>query len=142
MERGSCQYMSEKERTWKAMPCSEKLRVLQEVRNLNYDDENGKTIPISEKQKKTILNLLYTKDSVKFDALRKALHLNQKCTFNLERGSRTELKGSPTAVKMRNEKRFGKLWDTLSLEEQDDIVEGFLPPMRTAKSLKCLKNMI
>lgn len=122
-DRGSCQYMPEKERTWKSMPCSEKLRALQEVRNLNYTDENAKSHPISEEQEKIILDLLYTKDSVKFDAMRKALDLNGKCVFNLERGNRTELKGCSTAVKMRSEKRFGKLWDKFSLEEQDEIVE-------------------
>lgn len=122
-ERGSCQFMPEKERTWKAMPCSEKLRVLQEVRNLKYTDENARPHPISEEQEKIILDLLYQKDSVKFDAIRKALCLNKNCVFNLERGNRTELKGCSTAVKMRNEKRFGKLWDEFSLEEQDEIVE-------------------
>lgn len=138
-ERGSCQYMSDKKRTWKAMPCSEKLRVLQEVRNLNYDDENGKTFPISEEQEKIILNLLYTKESVKFDAFRKALHLNGKCTFNLER-NRTELKGSPTSVKMRNEKRFGKLWDTLTLEKQDDIVEKLFEAEEDSEILEMLSE--
>ncbi|MBQ5570398.1 MAG: type II CRISPR RNA-guided endonuclease Cas9, partial [Treponema sp.] len=34
-ERGRCQYMQEKERTFKAMPCAQKLRMLQEVRNMD-----------------------------------------------------------------------------------------------------------
>ena len=34
-QRGSCQYMPEHERTFKAMPSAQKLRILQDIRNLN-----------------------------------------------------------------------------------------------------------
>lgn len=125
-ERGRCQYMQEKERTFKAMPCAQKLRMLQEVRNMDYQNERGQKIPLSEDDEKIILNLLDTKDKVTFDAIRKALKLTGACTFNLESTSRTSLNGNTTAVKLRNKNRFGELWDTLSLEEQDSIVEKLI----------------
>lgn len=125
-ERGRCQYMQEKERTFKAMPCAQKLRMLQEVRNMDYQNERGQKIPLSEEDEKIILNLLDTKDKVTFDAIRKALKLTGACTFNLESTSRTSLNGNTTAVKLRNKNRFGELWDTLSLEEQDSIVEKLI----------------
>ena len=125
-ERGRCQYMQEKERTFKAMPCAQKLRMLQEVRNMDYQNERGQKIPLSEEDEKIILKLLDTKDKVTFDAIRKALKLTGSCTFNLESTSRTSLNGNTTAVKLRNKNRFGELWDTLSLEEQDSIVEKLI----------------
>lgn len=125
-ERGRCQYMSDKERTFKAMPCAQKLRILQEIRNMDYQNERGQKIPISEDDEKILLNLLDTKEKVTFDAFRKALHLDEACTFNLESTNRTSLNGNTSAVKLRSKNRFGKLWDTLPLEEQDAIVEKLI----------------
>lgn len=126
-KRGLCQYMYmlEKERTFKSMPCAQKLRILKDIRNLKYQNEDGKTLPISEEQEKTLLNLLETKEKVQFDAFKKALYLSQACSFNLEK-NRDFLLGNSTAVKMRSKNRFGNLWDTLSLEEQDSIVEKLI----------------
>lgn len=121
-QRGKCQFMTDKDRTFKAMPCAQKLRILQEVRNLKYYDSNKKVMPISEEQEKEILNLLETKEKVTFDQIRKTLKLSDNYTFNLEE-NREELKGNATAVKMRSKNRFNDKWDTLSLEEQDGIVE-------------------
>ncbi|MBQ6566294.1 MAG: type II CRISPR RNA-guided endonuclease Cas9, partial [Treponema sp.] len=125
-ERGKCQYMADKERTFKAMPCAQRLRMLQEIRNMDYQNERGQKIPLSEDDEKTLISLLDTKDKVSFDAFRKALKLSPACTFNLESESRTSLNGNSTAVKLRNKNRFGELWDALSLEEQDSIVEKLI----------------
>ena len=134
-ERGRCQYMPENERTFKAMPCAQKLRILQEIRNLNYQNAEGKTLPISdanelslfaESGESILLKLLDTKEKVTFDEFRKKLGLNSACTFNLERGGRNFLQGNTTAVKLRNKNRFGELWDKLSIEEQDLIVEKLI----------------
>lgn len=134
-ERGRCQYMPENERTFKAMPCAQKLRILQEIRNLNYQNAEGRTFPISapneqslfaESNEDTLLKLLDTKEKVTFDEFRKKLGLSSACTFNLERGGRAFLQGNSTAVKLRNKNKFGSLWDSLTLEEQDEIVETLI----------------
>lgn len=121
-QRGKCQFMTDKDRTYKALPCAHKLRILQEVRNLKYYDLNKKVIPVSEDMEKEIIALLDKKEKVTFDQIRRQLKLSDNYTFNLEE-NRDELKGNATAVKMRSKNRFGDLWDTLSLEEQDNIVE-------------------
>ncbi|WP_294429415.1 type II CRISPR RNA-guided endonuclease Cas9 [uncultured Treponema sp.] len=148
-ERGRCQYIPENERTFKALPCAQKLRILQEVRNLNYQNAEGKTLPISnvsklslfsESGEDTLLKLLDTKEKVTFDAFRKALGLSPACTFNLERGGRTFLQGNTTAVKMRSKNRFGSLWDTLSLEEQDFIVEKLITADEDSEILETLEK--
>ena len=125
-QRGKCQYMPEKERTFKAMPCAQKIRMLQEVRNMYYQNALGQKIPIVQYEEKTILELLDTKEKATFDAFRKALKLDSSCTFNLESENRTFLNGNATAVKLRNKNRFASLWDELPLEEQDFIVETLI----------------
>lgn len=125
-ERGRCQYMPKNERTYKAMPSSEKIRVLQEIRNINYQTADGKILPLSDDQEDKIIEILYSQATVKFDALKKKIGLSTDCTFNLESQVRSGLNGCSTAVKMRNEKNFGSLWDSFSLEEQDFIVEKLI----------------
>lgn len=138
-ERGRCQYMIEKERTFKSMPSTQKVRILQEIRNLKYQNEDGKTIPISEEQEDILLSLLDSKEKVAFDAFRKALKLNSACTFNLEK-NRDFLLGNSTAVKMRSKNRFGDLWDTFSLEEQDAIVEKLITADEDGEIFEMLKK--
>ncbi|MBR5965013.1 MAG: type II CRISPR RNA-guided endonuclease Cas9 [Treponema sp.] len=124
-ERGRCQYMNDKERTFKAMPCAQRLRILQDIRNLKYQNEEGKTLPLSEENEKALFELLDSKEKVTFDAFRKTLGLNKACVFNLEK-NRDSLLGNKTAVSLRNKNRFGILWDNLSIEEQDAIVEKMI----------------
>lgn len=121
-QKGYCIYMKEKERTYKAMPCSQKLRILQDIRNLAYYNEDRKKISLNDNQDVILYELLNSKEKVTFDQMRNALKLSEKCTFNLEE-NRDFLNGNSTAVKMRSKNRFGKLWDELSLEEQDNIIE-------------------
>lgn len=120
-ERGKCQFMLDKERTFKALPSSHTFRILQEVYNLIMYDELNKKIPLSDIQSDCIIKELQKKEKLTFDQIRKLL--NVKNRFNLETENRSELKGNATSVKMRKPINFGPLWDTLSSEDQDDIVE-------------------
>jgi len=120
-ERGKCQFMPENPRTFKAMPSSNRFRILQDVLNLDMYDELNHKVPLSDEQADTIIQLLDTKDKATFDVIRKALKTAYR--FNLETDNRQELKGNETSRKMRMDRHFGALWDTLPLEEQDDIVE-------------------
>ncbi len=123
--RGYCIYETDKERTFKAMPCSQKLRILQDIRNLAYYDSLKNKKEINDDQDKLLYDLLNSKDKVTFDQIRKALKLSESNSFNLEE-NRDFLIGNPTAVKMRSKNRFGKLWDEIPLEEQDLIVETII----------------
>ena len=125
-QRGYCVYEKDKERTFKAMPCSQQLRILQDIGNLAYYDSISKTkIEINDNQDKILYKLFNEKEKVTFDQIRKELGLSQSNTFNLEE-NRDSLIGNPTAVKMRSKNRFGKLWDDIPLEEQDLIVETII----------------
>ncbi len=124
--RGYCIYETNKERTFKAMPCSQKLRILQDIRNLAYyDSATKKKTELNDEQDIILYNLLNLKDKVTFDQMRKELRLTEANSFNLEE-NRDFLIGNPTAVKMRSKNRFGKLWDDIPLEEQDKIIETII----------------
>ncbi len=123
--RGYCIYETDKERTFKAMPCSQKLRILQDIRNLAYYDSLKTKKELNDNQDSILYELLNSKDKVTFDQMRKALKLSENNSFNLEE-NRESLIGNPTAVKMRSKNRFGQLWDTIPLEEQDLIIETII----------------
>ena len=121
-ERGKCLYMKDKERTFKALPCAQKIRYLQDVYNLALYDK-GRTVELPQEWREILIELLDTKEKVTFAQMKKKLQLDDNVFFNLESESRPYIKGNETAVKLRKPIYFGSLWDTLSLKEQDNIVE-------------------
>ena len=124
--RGYCTFEKDKERTFKAMPCSQKLRILQDIGNLAYYESGSKKrVELNDNQDKVLYELLNSKDKVTFDQMRKVLGLSDSNSFNLEE-NREFLIGNSTAVKMRSKNRFGKLWDEIPLEEQDLIIETII----------------
>lgn len=121
-ERGRCQFMTDKPRTFKAMPSAQKYRILQEVYNLaGYDEMNHKVI-LSNEQQDLIINELDQKKELSFNSIRKLLH-EQNMRFNLETQARDRLNGNTTACTMRKPAYFGSHWDKMTLREQDRIVE-------------------
>lgn len=138
--RGKCLYMNDKDRTYKALPCAQKLRILQEIRNLNYIDENGARQPISEEQDKILYEFLDSKEKVTFEQMKKKLGLAPQCSFNLETELRPYLLGNSTNVFMKNEKRFGSLWETFSLEEQDNICEVLITSEEDSEVMEMLSK--
>lgn len=138
-QKGYCLYLNSQERTYKAMPCSQKLRILQDLRNLAYYDVNKEKHNINDDQDKILYELFNSKEKVTFDQIRKTLGLKENNTFNLEE-NRDYLIGNPTAVKMRSKNRFGQLWDTLQTEEQDEIVEKIITADEDSEVYDLLKK--
>lgn len=138
-ERGKCQYMPEKERTFKAMPCAQKIRILQDVFNLSFIAE-GKSKKLLPEWQNEIIKLLDSKEKVTFKEIRKKLGLDENITFNLESETRDFLQGNSTAVKLRSKNRFGEIWDSLSLEEQDNIVECLITAQEDSDVQKMLEK--
>lgn len=138
-ERGKCQYLPENERTFKAMPCAQQIRILQDVYNLSFIADGKSKNLLPEWQEELIL-LLNSKEKVSFADMRKKLGLDEGITFNLESASREFLQGNSTAVKMRSKKRFGSLWDKLTLKEQDDIVEKIITAEEDSEVMEMLNK--
>lgn len=137
-ERGKCQYLPENERTFKAMPCAQKIRILQDVYNLTFIS-NGKSKQLLPEWQDSLIELLNSKEKVTFETMRKKLGLDNGIVFNLESDTREFLQGNATAVKMRRN-RFGQLWDTLSLHEQDDIVEKMITAEEDSEVMEILNK--
>ena len=139
-KRGVCEQLEGEVRTFKAMPSSHKKRILQEVANLRFVDA-GKEKPLSPEQFEKMVSLLEAKRKVPFKAIRKALALPDTATFNLERGGvRDDLKGNTTAVLLRKQEYFGSLWDHLTLEVQDKIVQTMIEADKDEDVLAALKE--
>ncbi len=138
-ERGKCQYMPEKERTFKAMPCAQQIRILQDVYNLTIT-ESGKIKQLLPEWQEKLITLLNSKDKVTFADMKKKLDLRDDIVFNLESDVRDHLQGNSTSVKMRSKNRFGKMWDSFSLQEQDDIIENLITAEEDSEVLEMLKK--
>lgn len=138
-ERGKCQYLPANERTFKAMPCAQQIRILQDVYNLSFIADGKAKNLLPEWQEELIL-LLNSKEKVTFADIRKKLGLDAGITFNLESTSREFLQGNSTAVKMRSKNRFGSLWDELTLKEQDDIVEKIITAEEDSEVMEMLNK--
>lgn len=138
-ERGFCTYMHDKRRSFKALPSSERLRILQDIRNLAYYDENGMKKELNDEEDKKLYHLLNSKEKVTFDQMRKELGLKDDCSFNLEE-TRDFLKGNQTEVKMKSKNRFGKLWDCLTLEQKDETVEKIITAHKDEDVFSLIQN--
>ena len=137
-ERGCCPFYPNEKRTFKAMPCSQRFRILQEVINLEYFDEHKKEVKPTRAQQDLIIERLEQKKEVKFDDIRKLLKIDGD--FNLEAGGRDKLKGNTTAYELRKKSRFGELWDTFTLREQDDIVSVLIEADEDEKVMEMLSR--
>lgn len=138
-ERGKCQFMKDKDRTFKEMPCAQKIRILQDVYNLTFIS-NGKSLELLPEWREELIQLLDSKEKVMFKEMKKKLSLDDSITFNLESESREFLQGNRTAARLRRPKCFGALWDSLPLEEQDTIVEILITAEEDSDVLELLSK--
>lgn len=120
---GLCELEPNQKRCPKADRVAERFRVLQELNNLRYID-TGEEALLNDEQRKLALTLLAAKEKVTFDELRKKLGMLDSVRFNLERGSRSALKGMTTDVKAA--KAVGKSWRNRPEEEKTAVVRLLL----------------
>lgn len=137
-ERGCCPFYPNEKRTFKSMPCSQRFRILREVLSLEYFDGNKKEVKPTRAQQDLIIGRLEQKKEVKFDDIRKLLKIDGD--FNLEAGGRDKLKGNTTAYELRKKSRFGELWDTFTLREQDEIVSVLIEADEDGKVMQMLSR--
>ncbi|MCX7656272.1 MAG: type II CRISPR RNA-guided endonuclease Cas9 [Treponemataceae bacterium] len=122
-ERGKCQFYTTEDRGYKALPSAHRFRIAQEVNNLAYYDNYNRLCEIPHEIKSMLIQKLDTQKAMSFDKIRSLLGNNFTGIFNLESERRKELKGNSIAVDFRKSNYFGSLWDSLSWEEQDEIIE-------------------
>ncbi len=129
VERGSCEFFIDQYRAHKDLPISHKFRILQEVSNLQYYDENHQKHQLNAEQRKILITKLNDMQTMAFSSVRKLKNSEgdkifpRECRFNLEEGPRDKLKGNATVVKMRNVKFLGGYWDKMTAAAQNDLLE-------------------
>ncbi len=128
VEKGRCEFFIEEYRAHKDLPIAHEFRILQEVGNLQYYDENQEKHDLNPKQRAILLKTLNTQKTIAFNSIRKLksdsiLIFPRGCLFNLETGPRDKLNGNATAVEMRKPEIMGNAWDEISADQQNDIIE-------------------
>ncbi|MAU40817.1 MAG: type II CRISPR RNA-guided endonuclease Cas9 [Kordiimonas sp.] len=129
VERGRCEFFIDEYRAHKDLPIAHEFRILQEVGNLQYYDENQQKHALDEQQRNIVIDLLNQQKTVSFGALRKLKHADGRfvfprgCLFNLESGPRDKLNGNATACDMRKAELLGDHWDALTADDQNDLLE-------------------
>ncbi len=128
VERGRCEFFIEEYRAHKDLPIAHEFRILQEVGNLQYYDGQEK-YHLSDEQRTILIDHLNTQKTMSFGAVRKLKNPDgsfvfpRSCLFNLEKGPRDKLNGNATTVDMRKDKMLGPVWNSLSADDQNDMIE-------------------
>ena len=125
-ERGKCRFYTDKERAYAALPSAQQFRILSEINNLKFADVDGNVLNLSNEEKDKLFSVLDNCKTMSFPKVRRVLGLPASCKFNLEDERRDNLKGNETSFAMRKPEFFGELWDSISLENQDYIVDYLL----------------
>ena len=80
---GFCSFEADEKRAVKASYTAEYFRALQTVNHLKLVDQNFKSEPLTEDQRKVVLNAILTLSSLDFQTIRKKLKLPESTTFNM-----------------------------------------------------------
>jgi CRISPR-associated endonuclease Csn1 len=120
---GRCTFEKAEPRALLALPTIQKLITLQNVRNLSI----FKGRDLTDEERKVIFKLTQTQKEVKFDSIRsKVASLADAAKFNLESERRNKIPSNETAYLLRKKEHFGAKWDSLTDEQQDEIVRYLL----------------
>ena len=126
-ERGRCQFYPEEERGYKAFASAHRFRILQDITNLRFHNEDNIEVLISNELKQKLFEALDSQKSLTFDRIRKLFGDGYSGgSFNLEDAKRDKLKGNETSVDFRKPELFGAPWDRLDKEVQDGIIEKLM----------------
>ena len=123
---GRCRHMPEEDRAPKALPTSQRFRILKELNNLRIKQIGAKDRPLTLDQRHHLLKLMLNKKEVSFKKMRDSLGLDTDVRFNLENDRRDGLDGDLTTVRMSHKDAFGRSWFDLPLARQDEIIEKLL----------------
>ena len=127
VEKGKCSLISSETRAYSALPSSQRFRILKEVNNLGIMDRFRRNREdLSDEQKNRVIAELYKRKTRTFNDLRKLLDLDSSSVFNLETEAREKLEGADTHISLADKKCFGEIWNTITLKQQDEIVEKIL----------------
>lgn len=103
------------------------FRMMQEVNNLRYiNPETHQEEPLEAWQREKILKKLGTVKELTFDQIRKLLNFLDTVQFNLQRGSRSKLKGATVDALFSSRNVVGNSWHDRTDKQKTEIVEILL----------------
>jgi len=129
VERGRCEFFIDEFRAHKDLPVAHDFRILQEVGNLQYYDQNQEKHNLDKHQRDILIKTLHHQKTLSFGKIRQLKTPDggrlfpRNCLFNLEEGPRDKLNGNITAVEMRKPDMLASLWDELTPRQQNDLIE-------------------
>ncbi len=126
VEVGPCTLLPGEKRAHRAYPLFQEFRIRQEVANLEFAPPGERFQPLDDGQRERIVARLKATGSLKFERIAALAGLPDGARVNLATSARTGLDGDRTAAALRNRKRFGKAWDALDRERQQETVERLI----------------
>lgn len=127
VQRGNCPLTGE-DRAYRAYPYFQHFRIAQEINNLKYSFDGQPMQNLTHDHTWLLFEKLKITKSVKFSSLPKLFKLPYTdIRFNLETDNRDALQGDETAAIMANsQKGIGKKWHSLSLDQQQNLIDLIL----------------
>jgi len=126
VERGHCTLIPEEKRAYKAYPVFQRFRILQEVANIEVTPLGGSSRPLEREERERVIASLLSKKQRTFEELVRYAKLPEGTQVNLRSTARDRIDGDLTASVLSKKKLFGKKWQHLDLERQQEIVERLI----------------
>ncbi|MXW42917.1 MAG: type II CRISPR RNA-guided endonuclease Cas9 [Acidimicrobiia bacterium] len=126
VERGHCTLMPEEKRAYKAYPFFQLFRILQEVMNIEVAPSGDGFRPLGVEERERVVDKLLSSKSRTFEQIVVDAKLPEGTRVNLRSIAREKLDGDLTASALSSGKCFGKKWQQLSLERQQEVVERLI----------------
>lgn len=123
---GRCTLIPDEERAPLALPSQQRFRILQEVNNLRWLDDQLKEQALTLKQRDAMVAALDRGNKTFDSAIPKLLGLSGAVKFNLADAKRTELKGNLASMRLGKKDLFGEAWHRFEEAKQDAIVMRLL----------------
>lgn len=123
---GKCTLNPAEERHARAMPITQRFRILQFIGDLRLIDGDLRKHPLTPDQRDALYREFLAKNKVTFKRMRVVLKAGPEMTFSHETEKQTEIKGDETAAILAGPKYFGPAWRELPLTDQGEIVERLI----------------
>lgn len=120
---GRCQFETNEYRAPKALPSTQRFRILQEAGNLRIIPDVGNERSFPQAALDEVIERLGNQKTLGFNAIAKLGGVEGGERLNFDDGKRKHLQGDETAAALIKAGWLKESWSALSLEERDRIVE-------------------
>ena len=143
VETGKCPIYSDKNRTYKYAPSFENYRLLADLFNLSYqDNESYKTIKLDSEQVIKAFHEFKNTKEIRFSKIRSFLKMPKDVKFTIEKtNGKEKIKNSVTNAFFSQELIYGKAWDSIPLEMKDKIALAYFADEETDFIKRNLKSL-